>query len=255
MLDFEPIGMIAGLPVVITARKDFPADDLQEFISLCEGERRQGERRACRRRLDYTHHVPAAAFASRRATDVCAVQRRRAGHECIARRAGRLHLQRHPRRRLRTLQSGAVKVLCHQHSRAQSGPAECPDIEGSRLARVRCISLERACLRPRGRRRRSSTSSPMRSTDALDDEGVRQSPARSRLRRPGQITARPTSACGPGHQRDRALDADHQGGEHQSRMIGALLPARRKTRRCESGEVGRARLIRLVTDLHVDEFL
>src|ERR671928_1057715 len=31
-VDFEPIGMIAGLPIVITARKDFPADDLQEFI-------------------------------------------------------------------------------------------------------------------------------------------------------------------------------------------------------------------------------
>ena len=31
-VDFEPIGMIAGLPIVITARKDFPGDDLQEFI-------------------------------------------------------------------------------------------------------------------------------------------------------------------------------------------------------------------------------
>ena len=32
-VDFEPIGMIAGLPVVITARKDFPADNLEEFIA------------------------------------------------------------------------------------------------------------------------------------------------------------------------------------------------------------------------------
>jgi tripartite-type tricarboxylate transporter receptor subunit TctC len=32
-VDFEPIGMIAGLPVVLTARKDFPADNLQGFIS------------------------------------------------------------------------------------------------------------------------------------------------------------------------------------------------------------------------------
>jgi tripartite-type tricarboxylate transporter receptor subunit TctC len=31
-VDFEPIGMIAGLPIVITARKDFPANDLNEFI-------------------------------------------------------------------------------------------------------------------------------------------------------------------------------------------------------------------------------
>jgi tripartite-type tricarboxylate transporter receptor subunit TctC len=31
-VDFDPIGMIAGLPVVITARKDFPANDLREFM-------------------------------------------------------------------------------------------------------------------------------------------------------------------------------------------------------------------------------
>jgi putative tricarboxylic transport membrane protein len=31
-VDFEPIGMIAGLPIVITARKNFPADDLKEFM-------------------------------------------------------------------------------------------------------------------------------------------------------------------------------------------------------------------------------
>jgi tripartite-type tricarboxylate transporter receptor subunit TctC len=32
-VDFEPIGMIAGLPVVITARKDLPPNDLKEFIA------------------------------------------------------------------------------------------------------------------------------------------------------------------------------------------------------------------------------
>jgi tripartite-type tricarboxylate transporter receptor subunit TctC len=30
-VDFEPIGMIAGLPIVLTARKDFPPKDLNEF--------------------------------------------------------------------------------------------------------------------------------------------------------------------------------------------------------------------------------
>jgi tripartite-type tricarboxylate transporter receptor subunit TctC len=31
--DFEPIGMIAGTPVLILARKDFPADNLREFVA------------------------------------------------------------------------------------------------------------------------------------------------------------------------------------------------------------------------------
>ncbi len=31
--DFEPIGLIAGTPILILARKDFPAKDLKEFVS------------------------------------------------------------------------------------------------------------------------------------------------------------------------------------------------------------------------------
>jgi tripartite-type tricarboxylate transporter receptor subunit TctC len=31
-LDFEPIGMVAGLPIVITAKKELPANDLKEFM-------------------------------------------------------------------------------------------------------------------------------------------------------------------------------------------------------------------------------
>jgi tripartite-type tricarboxylate transporter receptor subunit TctC len=31
-VDFDPVGMIAGLPIVLTARKDFPASDLREFM-------------------------------------------------------------------------------------------------------------------------------------------------------------------------------------------------------------------------------
>jgi tripartite-type tricarboxylate transporter receptor subunit TctC len=32
-VDFEPIGMVAGFPLLIAARKDFPANDLKEFIA------------------------------------------------------------------------------------------------------------------------------------------------------------------------------------------------------------------------------
>jgi tripartite-type tricarboxylate transporter receptor subunit TctC len=33
-VDFEPIGMVSGLPIVIVARKDFPPKDLKEFVSF-----------------------------------------------------------------------------------------------------------------------------------------------------------------------------------------------------------------------------
>ncbi len=33
LADFQPIGMVAGMPVVVLARKDFPADNLKEFAA------------------------------------------------------------------------------------------------------------------------------------------------------------------------------------------------------------------------------
>jgi tripartite-type tricarboxylate transporter receptor subunit TctC len=35
-VDFAPIGMVAGLPVVLTARKDFPPQDLKEFATYAK---------------------------------------------------------------------------------------------------------------------------------------------------------------------------------------------------------------------------
>jgi tripartite-type tricarboxylate transporter receptor subunit TctC len=35
-VDFEPIGMVSGLPIVIVARKDFPPKDLKEFVSFAK---------------------------------------------------------------------------------------------------------------------------------------------------------------------------------------------------------------------------
>ena len=31
--DFEPIGLVTGFPMLIAARKDFPAKDLKEFVA------------------------------------------------------------------------------------------------------------------------------------------------------------------------------------------------------------------------------
>src|SRR5712692_2513920 len=34
--DFEPIGLVAGTPILIVARKDFPPKDLKEFVSYAK---------------------------------------------------------------------------------------------------------------------------------------------------------------------------------------------------------------------------
>ena len=45
--DFEPIGLVAGTPILIVARKDFPAANLKEFVAKAE--------RHQRRRLSQAH--------------------------------------------------------------------------------------------------------------------------------------------------------------------------------------------------------
>ena len=178
--------------------KGFSRQRPQGVHQLCEGECRDGQRRACRRGLDHTHHGPAAAFAARRAADPGAVQRRRAGHDRFARRAGGLHQQCHPRRRFaRSERHG--QGLCHHHGRAQSEPAECPDHEGSRLARVRCIGLERpVCAQG------DAAGGPRQARHCARRSARRcqraQAPARPRLRHSRKIKARSATACCPGQE-------------------------------------------------------
>ena len=49
--DFEPVALLAGTPILILAKKDFAAEGPQGIRRLCEGQRRQAEHGACRRRL------------------------------------------------------------------------------------------------------------------------------------------------------------------------------------------------------------
>ena len=64
--DFEPIGLAAGTPILIVAKKDFPAKDLKEFVAYVKANADQGQRGPCRRRLGVVHHLPAAQPASSR---------------------------------------------------------------------------------------------------------------------------------------------------------------------------------------------
>lgn len=46
--DFEPVGLIAGTPILILARKDFPAKDLKEFVAYLKANHRQAPMRLTR---------------------------------------------------------------------------------------------------------------------------------------------------------------------------------------------------------------
>ena len=74
------------------------------------------------------------------------------------------------------------------------------------------------CLLLRGRRNRSSTNSPTRSTRRSMTIGRTQAAARARHRNSGPGEPRSATARRACEGRDRALDADHQGGGGQVGM-------------------------------------
>jgi tripartite-type tricarboxylate transporter receptor subunit TctC len=58
MKDFEPIGLAAEYPELLVVRKDFPANNLGEFVTLRQDPCKQAQCRARRRRFDLLHRMP-----------------------------------------------------------------------------------------------------------------------------------------------------------------------------------------------------
>jgi tripartite-type tricarboxylate transporter receptor subunit TctC len=128
-VDFEPIGMVSGLPIVIVARKDFPPKDLKEFVSFVK---------ANGNKLNVSHAgvgsifftTCLAQFDLECETDTRAIQRRRPRHERAGGRPSRLYVQR--RGHLRLAAAGRHNQdLCYWNSRAQSEVTERADLQGS----------------------------------------------------------------------------------------------------------------------------
>ena len=88
--DFEPIGLIAEHPELLAVRKDFPANNLKEFVAYAKANREQAQRGARRPRLGVLYRLPAAQRRDRHQADDGAVHRHRPGDERHARGSGRL---------------------------------------------------------------------------------------------------------------------------------------------------------------------
>ena len=197
------------------------AQGSQGIRHLREGQRRQAEHGACRRRFGVVHHLPAAQLDPGREADLGALQRHRTGADRPDRRPGRLHVR--PDR-----QRGAAGARPARSRPMPSAPrAATRRCRTCRPARKPgCRSSRRRpgtrCSRRRTRRSRSSTSSPMRSTRRSPTKACASvcstsaASFRTRMQRGQQALARARQ------ERDRALDADHQVG----RPAELISPAR-----------------------------
>ena len=61
--DFEPIGLAAGTPILVVARKDFPAKDLKEFVAYVKKNSDKLNEAHAGVRLGLVHHLHALQLA------------------------------------------------------------------------------------------------------------------------------------------------------------------------------------------------
>ena len=73
--DFEPIGLTAEYPELLVVRKDFPANNLREFVAYAKANAEQAQRRACRVGLGILHRLPPSQRGDRHQADHGSVYR------------------------------------------------------------------------------------------------------------------------------------------------------------------------------------
>jgi tripartite-type tricarboxylate transporter receptor subunit TctC len=145
-VDFEPIGLVAGTPILILAKKDFPAKDLKEFVAYVK---------ANVDKLNMAHAgVGSVSFTSClllnhilqvKPTSV-PYQGTGPAMNALVARAGRLYVR--PDRQCRATSPGRHHpVLWRCHRGAQSGAARRADDQGGRASRVPGFRVERT-VRP-----------------------------------------------------------------------------------------------------------
>ena len=162
-VDFEPIGMVTAFPLIIAARKDFPAQDLKEFAAYLKanvGTLNQAHAgvgsiffTTCLLLNSILDVKPTLVPFNGGAPAMNALVAGQVDYMCADIITGGPHLE-----------AGKIKVFAIASADAQSGHAERADDRGGRAARIPGVRLERP-VRAQGRRRsRSSTSSSTRST-------------------------------------------------------------------------------------------
>ena len=155
--DFEPVGLLAGTPILILARKDFPPKDLKEFVAYVKAN--ETKVNAAHAGVGSVSNVSCELLNSVLGIKPIGVPFNGTGPamNALVGGAGRLHVR--PDRQCRAAdQRRHHQGLCDRDAGAQSVAAECSDHQPRPACRPSRPRPGTRSSRRRARRRRSSPS-------------------------------------------------------------------------------------------------
>ena len=183
--DFEPIGMAAGTPIVIVAKKDFPAEGPQGVHRLREG--------AMRAKLNMAHagvgsvsHTTGVLLSSVLEIKPTMVAYRGTGPALNDLMSGQVDFMTDQIVNVAPqISGGNIKAYAIATAGALAGPARRADHQGGRAAGLRGQRLERG-LRAEGHAEGDPGEARRRARQGARRREHAQAPARARRRHPGQ---------------------------------------------------------------------
>ena len=215
--DFEPIGLAAGTPILILAKKDFPPKDLKEFAAYVKQNADK---------INFAHAgVGSVSFTTCLLLNhilgikPTSIPYQGTGPSMNALVGGQVdYMCDQIVNAVPQIKGGTIKAYAIAHRRAQSVAAGRADHQGSRAAGVPGVGLERA-VRAEGHAEGDRRQAVGRALQGARRRGHAQAAARTRQRHSGQGPPRRRAAGGAGQERDRQVGAGHQGGRRNRQLI------------------------------------
>ena len=139
--DFEPIGLVAGTPILIVTRKDFPAKDLKEFVDYVKAN--ESKMNAAHAGVGSVSYTTCTLLNSIMKVKPTAVPFNGTGPALNALLGGQVdYMCDQIVNLVSQIEGGAIKAVCDRHAQPQSGAAQHTDHQGRRPRRVRSVGME-----------------------------------------------------------------------------------------------------------------
>ena len=202
--------MAAGTPVLILAKKDFPPKDLKEFVDYVKkNEKTVNMAHAGVGSVSFTTCLLLNHILKVKPTSI---PFQGTGPSMNALVGGQVdYMCDQIVNAVPQVQGGTIKAYAIGTERAQSGAAERADLEGSRIAGVPGLGLERA-VRAQGHAEADRRQAVGGARQGARRRGHAQAAARLGSDIPGKDRRGGAALDDAGEERDRQVDAGHQGG-------------------------------------------